>query len=86
MSLQKKCILVPTPGQTEQEYLAEYLSEKKMCLTTHQKKFFLSEALYKAQNFSYHFYEPGYGLDKRIERFLNALDPPDRKTTNVING
>lgn len=35
----KKCaLLVPTPGQTEQEYLAEYLSSKKIFLTQKQNK------------------------------------------------
>lgn len=29
-ALKVNCILVPTPGQTEQEYLSSYLSEKKM--------------------------------------------------------
>ena len=29
-ALQQKAILIPTPGQTEQEYLAEYLAEKKI--------------------------------------------------------
>ena len=27
--LSKKALLIPTPGQTEQEYLAGYLKEKK---------------------------------------------------------
>ncbi len=30
VKLQKKAILIPTPGQTEQEYLSEYLKDKEM--------------------------------------------------------
>lgn len=37
--LNKKAFLIPTPGQNEQEYLAEYLNEKGLCPFTSQKKF-----------------------------------------------
>jgi predicted glycosyltransferase len=41
----KKLICVPTPGQTEQEYCAEYLAGKKMMVAMSQKKFSLEKAL-----------------------------------------
>lgn len=44
-ALQKKCIFIPTPGQTEQQYLAAYLSRKLYCLSFDQDKFSLSAAL-----------------------------------------
>ncbi len=44
-ALNKNSILVPTPGQTEQEYLADYLSEKKYCIALNQKDFNLRDAL-----------------------------------------
>ena len=31
-------LLIPTPGQTEQEYLADYLSEKGWFLQFHKKR------------------------------------------------
>src|SRR5690606_22611885 len=34
--LKKKALLVPTPGQTEQEYLARTLHEKGVCLARSQ--------------------------------------------------
>jgi UDP-N-acetylglucosamine transferase subunit ALG13 len=37
-SLGKGALIIPTPGQTEQEYLAEYLSEKKWFFTLSQKE------------------------------------------------
>ena len=43
--LEKKAILVPTPGQTEQAYLAEYLQENKMAVIQHQNNFNLDNAL-----------------------------------------
>jgi len=43
--LNRTAILVPTPGQTEQEYLAEYLSNKKMFYSVEQSKFDLTKAI-----------------------------------------
>jgi uncharacterized protein (TIGR00661 family) len=51
--LQKKTILIPTPGQTEQEYLAKYLHEKKIALNISQNSFLLSSALQSARSFAY---------------------------------
>jgi len=49
----KRSILIPTPGQSEQEYLAKYLTEKKIALCISQKEFDLSDALQKASGFAY---------------------------------
>ncbi|MCB9336361.1 MAG: glycosyl transferase family 28 [Flavobacteriales bacterium] len=43
--LSKKAILVPTPGQTEQEYLAQYLSKKGNFITQKQSEFDLEKGL-----------------------------------------
>ncbi len=53
MTLQKKALLVPTPGQTEQEYLAGYLSERKKICSTVQERFSLPAALKKLDGFSF---------------------------------
>ena len=45
-----KVIFIPTPGQTEQEYLAQKLANEKCGITYSQKKFSLSDALEKAEN------------------------------------
>ena len=37
VALNRTAILVPTPGQTEQEYLAKHLNDKKLFSTCHQK-------------------------------------------------
>lgn len=52
IKLNKKAILIPTPGQAEQEYLAHYLMEKKIFFSVDQKKFDLNETLVKFQNFA----------------------------------
>jgi uncharacterized protein (TIGR00661 family) len=41
----KKAMLIPTPGQTEQEYLAEELMKKKKYFSSSQKNFRLEEAV-----------------------------------------
>jgi uncharacterized protein (TIGR00661 family) len=48
LPLGKKCIFIPTPGQTEQEYLAAYLSSKNWCVSTTQQAFNLTDMLSKA--------------------------------------
>ena len=53
IKLQQKAILVATPGQTEQEYLAAYLMERKMFLSVPQSNFSLPTALQKACSFSF---------------------------------
>lgn len=46
-SLGKPAILIPTPGQTEQEYLAERLSEKNFFVTKNQDSLNMQEGLLK---------------------------------------
>jgi uncharacterized protein (TIGR00661 family) len=41
----KKLICVPTPGQTEQEYLGKYLAAKNMMITASQTRFSLRKTL-----------------------------------------
>lgn len=53
VKLEKKAILIPTPGQTEQEYLAKYLMEKKMFYTVVQKDFNLKKVLLEAGVFPF---------------------------------
>ena len=53
VKLQKKAILIPTPAQTEQEYLATYLMENKIFYTVRQKDFVLQKALGFAKTFPY---------------------------------
>ena len=49
----KKLIFVPTPGQTEQEYLGQYWQAKKWAITFSQSEFNLQTAIEKASEFDY---------------------------------
>ncbi|MEO8171937.1 MAG: glycosyltransferase [Sediminibacterium sp.] len=55
LSLQKKSILIPTPGQTEQEYLAKKLQNDQICMSTEQDDLNFVEDLLKARAFPYRF-------------------------------
>jgi UDP-N-acetylglucosamine transferase subunit ALG13 len=50
--LQKKAILIPTPGQAEQEYLASYLMQEGIFLSANQSDFNVQKELEKAAHFS----------------------------------
>ena len=52
-ALKKKSILIPTPGQTEQEYLARHLMQKNFAFCVEQKKFRLRNVLPLAETFPY---------------------------------
>ncbi len=51
--LGKKCIFIPTPGQTEQEYLGQYLHKKNQALCQEQKFFELEPIVQKARKFCF---------------------------------
>ncbi|MEO7524237.1 MAG: glycosyltransferase [Ferruginibacter sp.] len=53
VALNQKAILVPTPGQTEQEYLADYLQEKKIFLKAKQHNFSLEKEIQNAGTFNF---------------------------------
>jgi len=53
--MKKKSILIPTPGQPEQEYLAKFLEHKHFALFIQQKDFLLLPAIEKARSFQYIF-------------------------------
>lgn len=53
VKLRKKSVMVPTPGQSEQEYLGEYLMQQQLCVCMHQRAFTIRDALKKASLFSY---------------------------------
>ena len=74
VKLQKKAILIPTPGQTEQEYLAKYIMEKKLFYTVNQKDFELQNSLQQAATFPFSITEYNMELYKKvIGSFVQSL-------------
>jgi len=67
LKVQKKAILIPTPGQTEQEYLAKRLSEMGVFASQDQENLNLSQALEDCQSSN-----PGL-LSLNFEEFKKAF-------------
>lgn len=64
----RKWIFIPTPGQTEQEYLARLMQKKEMAVTCSQKDFLLEDILKKAEQFN-----PGR-IKCRTETYKEVID------------
>jgi uncharacterized protein (TIGR00661 family) len=73
--LQKKSILIPTPGQTEQEYLAKELCQRKIAFCVEQKEFSLNLTLDKAKKFAYRSssVKNSNGLHTAVKSLLDSL-------------
>ncbi len=74
--LRCKCIFIPTPGQTEQEYLGKSLAAKKMAIVKQQSNFNLAAALQEAATFPFNpqgIYKNEL-LEKVIDNWLAALE------------
>lgn len=71
--LRKKSILIPTPGQTEQEYLAKHLMKNNFALCLDQHKFRLKNALELSNRFNYQLPDLSTQncLDVVLEDFIN---------------
>ena len=53
LSLQKRSILIPTPGQTEQEYIAKKLHDEHICMSVEQNELNCAEDFARAKTFIY---------------------------------
>jgi len=74
--LKKRSILIPTPGQTEQEYLAGYLMKRSFAFCVVQKKFKLKTALALAENFPYQSFEgTSNGLQAAVHALIHRIEP-----------
>lgn len=78
VALQKKSILIPTPGQTEQEYLGKYLMANKIAISIHQHEFSLNKGLDAANSFNYQLFPviTTLPLKKTITAFLHQSCTP----------
>jgi UDP-N-acetylglucosamine:LPS N-acetylglucosamine transferase len=68
VKLQKKAVLIPTPGQTEQEYLAQWLQEKNVFHSCFQNDPKLGEVIKEA------FSLPKRTLQVNFEGYKKALN------------
>lgn len=74
--LDKKAILIPTPGQSEQEYLGKYLMQKGYFYSVPQLRFNLREALNATRTFPFTPFRQGQNMDaykKVVRDFVKTL-------------
>ena len=70
-ALGKKAIFIPTPGQTEQEYTAERLMQKKIAYSQKQCEFNLKTALNEVEAYKGLFIiHKSSELEKRIDNLI----------------
>lgn len=74
LSLGKKSILVPTPGQTEQEYLAHLLQQQGACFAVAQDEFDCLKDFELAKSFAYQL--PGVQIfnPERIKELISSFN------------
>lgn len=65
-----KAVLIPTRGQTEQEYLAEFLIKKKICYSESQKQFDLVRSLKRAEAYTGFKLQSGNSILKERVKYL----------------
>ncbi|HVI49329.1 MAG TPA: glycosyltransferase, partial [Chitinophaga sp.] len=76
VKLNKKAILIPTPGQSEQVYLGEYLMEKGFFYSLPQETFNLKTALEAAANFSFRSFQHEQDMNQYkevVRKFVAGL-------------
>jgi len=74
VKLQKAAVLVPTPGQKEQEYLAAYLSGKRIFRSVEQANFNLNDLIHSSAAFKID--PPGFRQENYkflIDEFVTSL-------------
>ena len=74
-TIRKKSILIPTPGQTEQEYLSQHLMQMNFAFCIDQQKFNLRPALELSKNFIYKMdhVKENERLEIIVESFIGKL-------------
>lgn len=74
LALEKKAVLIATPGQTEQEFLAKHLMQQKLAYAIEQSNFNLLNMLEQVQQFNYSIQSlPTENLMQRIPQLVAAI-------------
>jgi UDP-N-acetylglucosamine:LPS N-acetylglucosamine transferase len=73
LAMGKKAILIPTPGQTEQEYLGALMHQKKIFMMAKQHKFDIQTSLLNASLFTYRNIAYGNAFERHKETIENWI-------------
>jgi uncharacterized protein (TIGR00661 family) len=72
--LKKNAILIPTPGQTEQEYLADYLMQKQIFFSISQHSFNLEYAIEQSKKYSVKRFIEEENSDELLKQEIKMLN------------
>jgi len=73
IEMKKNAILIPTPGQTEQEYLAKELMRKGIFYSTSQDKFNLQDAIEESKKYSVEKFKAEKGNEISLSQAIDDL-------------
>ncbi len=72
IKLKKKAVLIPTPGQTEQEYLADHLHKQGWCMSSTQENINIQKVIEEAVKFEFKNFEIDMNtFQKSIDEFIS---------------
>lgn len=80
VTLGKRAIFIPTPGQTEQEWLAKYLVDRKIFFSMEQKNFDLLYAIEMSKNF------PGMVMRNDFKTLKERISGLNDRNTKIETG
>ncbi len=72
VELGKKGLLIPTPGQTEQEYLSEYLADRGYFYSVNEEDIVLKQDVKTAKK--YDGYSPPWKTKQSVEKFIKLIE------------
>lgn len=78
VKMKKKALLIPTPGQPEQEYLAAYMQQQQLFPYELQKNFNLKTALEKLEKFT-----PAFSFNENEFEIFKAVVDKTEKANNA---
>ncbi len=75
VALRKKALLIPTPGQTEQEYLGRYLMKKNLFFSVEQQHIKLEKNIKEAMQLKpdYSIFKEADVLKTRVKEIMNKI-------------
>jgi len=74
VALQQPAFLIPTPGQTEQEYLAKHLSEQQLFVSCQQSIFNLKKAIETLDKFNSKLKKIHFESELLNKRLINLIE------------
>ena len=86
MALGKTALLIPTPGQPEQQYLAKRMEEKRYFHSQNQQNLNLEKAMAYRDDFTIAFSVNHHLIDRAINDLMRCLNSSDDEAMNTGKG